>query len=93
MPVEVGISQIIERKRIKKVLKWKVKFKKLDGYDKSDRSDKNLVGRNGNILKCFKCDSARHLTQSTHIEPTNTSHGWIKDGSKQSQENFRWRNT
>ena len=34
------------------------KFKKTDGYDKSDM---NPVGQDGNILRCFRCDSTRHL--------------------------------
>ena len=33
------------------------RFKKTDGYEKGDRSDKNPVGLDGNILRCFRCDS------------------------------------
>ena len=68
MPVEIGISQIIERKKGKrKYRKGKSnRFKKTDGYDKSDRSDKNLVGQDGSCrsceLRCFRCDSTRNLT-------------------------------
>ena len=42
-----------------------VRFKMTDVYDKSDRSDKNPVGQDGNILRCFRCDSARNLTSKS----------------------------
>ena len=42
-----------------------VRFKMTDVYDRSDRSDKNPVGQDGNILRCFRCDSARNLTSKS----------------------------
>ena len=45
----------------KKEKKGKHRKGKADGNDKSEKSDTNPVGQDGNILKCFRCDSTRHV--------------------------------
>ena len=35
--------------------------KRTDGHDKNNYFGKNPVGEGGNILRCFRCDSTRHL--------------------------------
>lgn len=37
------------------------RFKKTDHYEKLDRSDKNPMGHDGNILRCFRCNSTIQL--------------------------------
>ena len=52
VPVEIGISYMIQTKRKKERKRRSNRFKKTNGYDKSDRSNKNPVV-DGNISRCL----------------------------------------
>ena len=49
-----------------------VKYKKEHGYDKAGRNDRNPVDQDGNILRFFRCDSARHRASKYQ----HKSHQW-----------------
>ena len=55
-------------------------YMKRGRYDKANKTDQNPVDQDGNILRCFRCDSTRHLTSkspdksSQHFDKTSYYH-------------------